>query len=213
VVEDNEVNARIACAMLQRLGWTVSHVTDGVEALAAIEKRRFDIVWMDCQMPRMDGFTATRALRERERQGGLPPTYVVALTANAVTGDREACMAAGMDDYISKPMRPANLKEAIERWRAPREASPIDDEAPIPPPRPSAPAVDPRSKSQLATTACPGWSAVCDSLGCEERAPNRAAHEGAPLPPGRARTSTGGSAPAVVPLGAAQVTPAGGGLR
>jgi signal transduction histidine kinase/CheY-like chemotaxis protein len=118
VVEDNEINARIARAMLERLGWAVQSASDGVEALAVLEAASFDIVWMDCQMPRMDGFTATRALRGRER--GTARTYVVALTANAVSGDREQCIEAGMDDYVSKPMRRDDLERAIKRWRAQR---------------------------------------------------------------------------------------------
>jgi len=116
VVEDNAVNARIATAMLQRLGWVVERVGDGVEALEVLAKASFDIVWMDCQMPRMDGLTATRTLRAREH--GPVRSYVVALTANAIAGDREACLEAGMDDYLAKPVRQADMERAIERWRA-----------------------------------------------------------------------------------------------
>jgi signal transduction histidine kinase/CheY-like chemotaxis protein len=115
IVDDNPINARIARAMLQKLGWTVENASDGVEALDRLEKGRFDIVWMDCEMPRMDGFTATRAVRAREPAQGR--TYIVALTAGALAGDREACLGIGMDDYITKPMRQADLEHAIARWR------------------------------------------------------------------------------------------------
>ncbi|MGA3122820.1 MAG: ATP-binding protein [Polyangiaceae bacterium] len=124
VVEDNEVNARIARSMLERMGWTVQSASDGEEALATLENASFDIVWMDCQMPRMDGLMATRALRSRE--GGRDRTYVVALTANAISGDRELCLAAGMDDYVTKPMRRDDLNRAIERWRALRGTIPAE---------------------------------------------------------------------------------------
>jgi signal transduction histidine kinase/CheY-like chemotaxis protein len=115
VVEDNPVNARIAMAMLERLGWTATRACDGVEALEILSTESFDLVLMDCQMPRMDGLTATRALRAREE--GPLRLHVVALTANAISGDREACIEAGMDDYIAKPMRKGDLEGAIQRWR------------------------------------------------------------------------------------------------
>ena len=115
VVEDNDVNARIACAMLRQLGWVAERAADGVEALERLGTERFDMVWMDCEMPRMDGFSATRALRAGAGPGS--GTYVVALTANAVAGDREACLAHGMNDYVTKPIRSVDLADAIERWR------------------------------------------------------------------------------------------------
>jgi signal transduction histidine kinase/CheY-like chemotaxis protein len=115
VVEDSEVNARIAAAFLQRLGWAVDRASDGVEALQKMLNHSFDMVWMDCQMPRMDGFVAVRILRSREAKG--THTWVVALTANAIAGDRKACLDAGMDDYVSKPVRPADMERAIQRWR------------------------------------------------------------------------------------------------
>ena len=115
VVEDNDVNARIACAMLRQLGWVAERAADGVKALERLGTEPFDMVWMDCEMPRMDGFSATRALRDGAGPGS--GTYVVALTANAVAGDREACLAHGMNDYVTKPIRSGDLVHAIERWR------------------------------------------------------------------------------------------------
>ena len=89
----------------------------------------YDLIFMDCQMPEMDGFEATRLIREREREGGpactwRAPVRIVALTANAMQGDREKCLAAGMDDYVSKPVRLRELQAALERWQAARTAGP-----------------------------------------------------------------------------------------
>src|SRR5204863_4218474 len=103
LVEDNMVNRTLALEMLQRLGCDAMHAGNGVEALDSLEKQEFDVVLMDCQMPVMDGFIATRKLREREVARKLEPTRIVALTANALAGDREACLASGMNDYLAKP--------------------------------------------------------------------------------------------------------------
>jgi protein-histidine pros-kinase len=123
VAEDNTVNQFLARNLLQRLGCTVHLVASGIEAITAVEhEERFDLVLMDVQMPIMGGLEATEALRARERGGGrrLP---IVALTANAVDGDRERCLGAGMDDYIAKPFSAAQLSAVIERWvRRPRQA-------------------------------------------------------------------------------------------
>ena len=89
-------------------------VNDGVQALEALAKQRFDAVLMDCQMPAMDGYAATTELRRRER--GDRRTPVIAMTAHAMTGDRERCLEAGMDDYITKPVRHTDLSEALLRW-------------------------------------------------------------------------------------------------
>ena len=114
VVEDNMVNARVARAMLEKLGLTVSHVENGVEAITAVEEAEFDLVFMDCQMPEMDGFEATRRIRALPPPSNCVP--IVALTANAMAGDADRCLAAGMDDYLSKPLRADELAETVGRW-------------------------------------------------------------------------------------------------
>jgi signal transduction histidine kinase/CheY-like chemotaxis protein len=116
LVEDNQVNQVVARTMLEKLGCRVTMAGNGHEALVALEHSRFDLVLMDCQMPEMDGYTATGALREREAKLGLPHLTVVALTANALQGDRERCLAAGMDDYLSKPFRREALAGVLARW-------------------------------------------------------------------------------------------------
>ena len=115
VAEDNRVNQKVITRMLQKLGHRVDVVADGVEAVNALGRTAYDLVFMDCQMPGMDGFGATRAIREGET--GTPRRIpIVALTANAMQGDREQCLAAGMDDYIAKPVTKQTLAAALERW-------------------------------------------------------------------------------------------------
>ena len=115
VAEDNPVNQELAFAMLRTLGCRATLVGNGRLALDALAESRFDVVLMDCQMPEMDGYAATRRLREieRERGGHMP---VIALTANAMASDREACLAAGMDDYLSKPFGSDDLADVLTRW-------------------------------------------------------------------------------------------------
>jgi PAS domain S-box-containing protein len=117
LVEDNVVNQRVAVAMLTRIGCRVDVAANGVEALEAAGRIEYDLVFMDCHMPEMDGFTATGILRQREHEkGGVGHLPIVAMTANALQGDRERCLAAGMDDYVSKPVKPAELRTLLERW-------------------------------------------------------------------------------------------------
>jgi CheY-like chemotaxis protein len=104
VVDDNPVNRRIAEAMLRRLGCVVETADDGAAALEAWSAAPWDLVLMDCQMPVLDGYDATRRIREVEAESGRRHTQVVALTAHALAGDREVCLAAGMDDYLTKPV-------------------------------------------------------------------------------------------------------------
>ncbi len=113
LVEDNAVNQRLALALLKRRGAVVTIAQNGREAIEAWSTSRFDVVLMDVQMPEMDGFDATRIIRARERGGEHVP--IIALTARAMTGDRERCLAAGMDDYVTKPLRAQVLMEAIDR--------------------------------------------------------------------------------------------------
>jgi CheY-like chemotaxis protein len=124
LAEDNQVNQKVAQLTLQRLGYTVDVVSDGAEALAALERSSYDAVLMDCQMPVMDGFAATRELRLREGTG--PRTPVIALTASAMASDRERCLLAGMDDYLSKPIRAEDLKVVLGRWLVNAGDQPLD---------------------------------------------------------------------------------------
>jgi len=116
LVEDNAVNQQVAQAMLENMGCEVSLATDGAAALEQLLRRQFQLVLMDCQMPGMDGYTTTRAWRQREQQEHRPRTVIVALTANAMQGDRERCLEAGMDDYLAQPVRQDQLFHKLERW-------------------------------------------------------------------------------------------------
>jgi signal transduction histidine kinase/CheY-like chemotaxis protein len=116
VAEDNVVNQKIALAMLSRLGCTAEIATQGAAAVVAWKSGEFDAVLMDCQMPVMDGYEATRQIRALEAANGRPRTPIVALTANALTGDRELCLAAGMDDHLGKPFTLDQLRTALGRW-------------------------------------------------------------------------------------------------
>ena len=120
VAEDNAVNRLVVQAVLEDLGCAVELVDDGARALEAIRRRRPDLVLMDCQMPVLDGYEATRRLRAA---GG--DVAVVALTANALEGDRERCLAAGMDDYLTKPIDREPLAAAIARWRGARSTAAV----------------------------------------------------------------------------------------
>ncbi|MDJ0918941.1 MAG: response regulator [Woeseiaceae bacterium] len=117
LVEDNLVNQEVASAMLKMLGCRITSAMNGKEAVELLidQDQSFDIVLMDCQMPEMDGFSATRAVREHERNTGKTTQSIVALTANALTGDRERCLEAGMNDYLSKPFTMPALREIIAR--------------------------------------------------------------------------------------------------
>ncbi len=119
LAEDNKVNQKLAGTLLQRQGHAVTIVEDGAAALALLAREHFDLVLMDCQMPRMDGFEATRRLRAG-RDALDPAVPVIAMTANAMEGDREACLAAGMDDYLAKPFSEDALREMIRRHLRPR---------------------------------------------------------------------------------------------
>ena len=115
VVEDNRINQQVAQGRLETMGFSVSLAANGEEALELMRESEFDLVFMDCQMPVMDGFQATMKLRKMEVDGNRR-TPVVAMTAHVMAGDREACMRAGMDDYIAKPFKIEEIKRVMERW-------------------------------------------------------------------------------------------------
>ncbi|MBW1645876.1 MAG: response regulator [Deltaproteobacteria bacterium] len=116
VVEDNPTNQLVACGMLEKLGCSVTLAADGLEAVAAVQRGAYDLVFMDCQMPGMDGYRATEKIREFERQAARRPVPIIALTAHAMKGDREKCLAVGMNDYLSKPFAVPHLCRILERW-------------------------------------------------------------------------------------------------
>ncbi len=129
LVEDNPVNQELAGEMLRSLGMKVEVAENGEQALVAIAQQSYSLVLMDCQMPVLDGFEATRRLRARERDAGASVRLpVIALTANALVGDREQCLAAGMDDYLSKPFTATQLNEILERW-LPQRATFLEPES------------------------------------------------------------------------------------
>ena len=114
LVEDNAVNQQVATAMLEQLGARVDVAADGKEALEQVALLPYDLIFMDCEMPEMDGYAATAEIRRREDGGRRIP--IVAMTAHAMEGDREQCLAAGMDDYITKPVSPAAIGAVVRRW-------------------------------------------------------------------------------------------------
>ena len=115
VAEDNPVNQKLIVRLLEKLGHQADIAANGHEAVEAISQLDYSVVLMDCQMPEMDGFEATAEIRKRDEQDGIH-TPVIAVTAHAMKGDRERCLAAGMDDYVSKPVRSEDLKAALDRW-------------------------------------------------------------------------------------------------
>ncbi len=152
VAEDNAVNQQVAAAMLESLGVAYSMVGNGLAALEQVSRETFDLVLMDCQMPEMDGFEATAEIRRRQHVGSVRRTLpVIALTANAVEGDRERCIAAGMDDYLSKPFTREQLSVILQRWMA---AASTGSRSPLPPEIHAPTAV--RTQPAAAVPAAPG---------------------------------------------------------
>jgi len=127
VVEDNTSNQLVAVGILRLLGYRSDVASDGVEALAALRRTDFDAILMDCQMPEMDGFTATGEIRRRE--GSRRHTPVIAMTAGASDSDRQRCLAAGMDDFLSKPVKPHDVGAVLARWVAGPAPAEAEDEA------------------------------------------------------------------------------------
>jgi CheY-like chemotaxis protein/HPt (histidine-containing phosphotransfer) domain-containing protein len=114
LADDNPINQKVGLSVLQKLGYRADMANNGIEVLQALEQKAYDIVLLDVQMPEMDGLEAARKICERWTRDKRP--CIIAMTGNALMGDREKCLAAGMDDYISKPVRIAELQSALERW-------------------------------------------------------------------------------------------------
>jgi CheY-like chemotaxis protein len=126
------VNQKVILQQLENLGYQADTVGNGLEALQAMEHVDYDVILMDCQMPEMDGYTATETLRQREN--GTSHVPVIAMTAHVMTGDREKCLAAGMDDYVAKPIKTEHLQAALARWCRPNAAVPPSKTAAAPSP-------------------------------------------------------------------------------
>jgi len=123
LAEDNVVNQQVALGNLRKLGYRADVAVNGIEVLDALETKGYDIILMDCQMPELDGYEVTKEIRKRERKGHR--TWIIAMTANVMVGDREKCLKAGMDDYLGKPIRRSELRAALER-RVDRPVKPLD---------------------------------------------------------------------------------------
>jgi CheY-like chemotaxis protein len=116
LVEDNPLNLRVAAGALARLGWEADVAASGRAAIDLFQKNDYALVLMDCQLPEMDGYAATRKIRQWEALEGRLTVPIVALTAHAMAGDRERCLAAGMNDYLPKPLGLEQLRGALQRW-------------------------------------------------------------------------------------------------
>ena len=128
LVEDNEINQIVTRGMLDRLGYQVKSVSSGEMALDLLGSEHFDLVLMDCMMPGLDGFDTARAMRQRETLNELPRVPVIAITANTIEGAQARCLAAGMDDYLAKPIHMDDLENVLAHW-LPSETVPAGDGA------------------------------------------------------------------------------------
>ena len=129
-MEDNDLNQEVASALLHQVGLSVTITENGAIAVDKVRSEDFDIVFMDMQMPVMDGLDATRRIRQLAGRESLP---IIAMTANAMAGDRDRCLAAGMNDYIPKPITPDDLWAALRRWISPTGEPPAESADTVPP--------------------------------------------------------------------------------
>lgn len=116
LAEDNEINQVVAVGTLKKLGYEVDIVEDGGQAVSACAAEEYDAILMDVMMPGVDGYQATGMIREHERANGLKPMPIIGLSARAMAGDREIALDAGMNDYLTKPLRTSALEEVLDRW-------------------------------------------------------------------------------------------------
>jgi CheY-like chemotaxis protein len=116
LVEDNEINQIVTRGMLDKLGYQIKAVGNGQAALDLLERESFDLILMDCMMPGVDGFDTSRALRARELEASCPRVPIIAITANTIEGAQARCLAAGMDDYLAKPIHMDDLESALAHW-------------------------------------------------------------------------------------------------
>ncbi len=143
--DDNAINQKVAFRLLQQMGYRADLAASGVEALAALDRQPYDLIFMDVMMPQMDGLEATRIIRQRQQDPLKFPNYqrrivIVAMTAAAMKGDREECLAAGMDDYLAKPVRPEDIRAIVERWGPTVATAGPTVPAAVPPPAAQPPA-------------------------------------------------------------------------
>jgi CheY-like chemotaxis protein len=160
VAEDHFINRELIVRLLEHLGVQVESVTDGMQAYMAVLRSRFDLVFMDCQMPRMDGFQATRSIRAHERSSGCARATIIALTANTFEHDRQRCEEAGMDDFLAKPIPIKQLSATLERWRAGAARGGASEADCLPP----SAAVDPRALEALRSLQRPGGPNLLTTL-------------------------------------------------
>ena len=130
LAEDNEINQQVALGILKNFGYRTDVVSNGKEAVEAMERIPYDIVLMDCQMPQMDGYAATKEIRSSRSKVLNHKVPIIAMTANAMKGDREKCLAVGMNDYIPKPIHPEKLLKVIEKWLVKTNGGARQDEIP-----------------------------------------------------------------------------------
>ncbi len=160
IAEDNPVNQKVALHQLKKIGCEAEAVDDGNAVLAAAGRKTFDVIFMDCQMPGLDGYEATAELRKIE--GRKRHTWVIAMTANTLEGDREKCLTAGMDDYVSKPVKPDALLAALTRFLRTTESAPRANSEPAT--SSEAPAIDPATIAGLRELDTDGDSAIFGKL-------------------------------------------------
>ncbi len=167
VVEDNEVNRLVAVGFLLKHGCEVVTVINGVEALSAMSRQSFDLVLMDIQMPELDGYETTAQIRVREQHEGRARVPIVAFTANAMSSDPEKCLAAGMDDYLPKPIEPKRFEDALRRWIGNAAARPVVRARDLEPQAHVDTAIDVRVAHNLKRAVGSAFAAIVDAYRSE----------------------------------------------